>query len=398
VQLLSAMVGIINAGEYGRAIHDSWIRRQLIEIGNGIVSTAYGNGGEADGRAQIEAAERALGDLICTGRRDRVMTIGEAVAAAIAQAEAIYKGGRSPGLLTGMYTVDQALGGLWPGDFDLLAGIPGAGKTALAVQIGYSLAQRLYNAAIATGATEDEAKRIPGVVVFSLEMSAEELGARIAAYRAGISVEQLRTGRLSADIAVKLLHAQQEADMLPLRIRDCRALSPKLLAARVRMHLMRQPEMLVIVDHLLVLDSDTPKSRNGAGNDVATVAKASRDLKQLAGDTGLPFLTLTHASRASAKRDNPRPTMGDVKWAGEGDADCVAFIHRPIMFMSSDPPRRGDKEGEEAYASRLNRWHDERDASQDLAELVVAKRRMGATGVWRLRFNGPSTSFDEWAA
>jgi len=151
---------------------------------------------------------------------------------------------------------------------------------------------------------------------------------------------------------------------------------------------------MVVLDHLLVLESDQVRGRNG-GNDAANVATAARNLKQLASETGLPFLVLTHATRASAGRTNPRPTMQDVKWAGEGDADVLVFVHRPIMFMDSSPGPRGPRESEEACALRQARWYKDRDALQDVAELVVAKRRMGAAGVHRLRFHGPTTSFGE---
>lgn len=396
-QLLSAMVGIINAGEYGRAIHDTWLRRQLVEVGETIVNNAFGADEALDGPKQIEAAERALADLAGAGvRRDRVLTLGAAVSAALKQSVAIYRGGASPAVLTGMATVDKAFGGLWPKDLTLLAGIPGAGKTALATQMGFRVAKRIYDAATARGLTPEQASKLPGVVFFSLEMSAEQLGARIAAERAGVSVEKLMAGDLDMELAVRLADAERECALLPMRIHDCRATSVRLLGAKARLHLQRQPEVLAIVDHLLVMENDSPKSRN-SGNDPANVAKAARDLKQLAGDLGLPIMVLTHATRASASRPNPRPTQSDVKWAGEGDADVLVFVHRPVMFMDAEPPPQRPRESKEAYAERRLDHYRDYDQKQQLAELVVAKRRMGAAGVHRLRWDGPTTSFREWS-
>jgi replicative DNA helicase len=183
---------------------------------------------------------------------------------------------------------------------------------------------------------------------------------------------------------------------LPVRIHDCRQTSVRLLGAKARLHLQRQPEVLAIVDHLLVAEADANPAARTQGNDVGSVAKAARDYKTLAGDLGVPFLVLTHASRASADRpDYGRPTVRDVKWAGEGDADAVMFVHRPIMHMAATPPNRRGNQGEEQYQRSINLWHEQRDAARDLAEIVVAKRRMGPTGVWRMRFDGPTTSFGE---
>lgn len=394
-QLLAAMVSIISAGEYGRAIHDAWLRRQLIEIGETIVNLAFGADAAMDAGKQIEGAEQALAAIAGHGAsRDRRMTLGQAVSAAIGQANAIYQGGASPGVATGMPTVDRALGGLWPGDMILLGGVPGAGKTALATQMALAVARRVYDGAIWNNMTPEQAHKLPGVCFFSLEMSAEQLGARIAAERAGIAVEDLIEGKLDMEIAVRLARAERECMHLPVRIEDCRATSLKLLGAKARLHLQRQPELLIIVDHLLVVESDGGNSRGGA--DAASVGKAARDFKQLARDLKMPILVLTHISRASAARTNPRPTMQDVKWAGEGDADVLVFVHRPIMFLDSEPPPQRPKESKEAYAERRLAWYRDYDGKQDLAELVVVKRRMGKTGVHRMKWIGATTSFAEW--
>ena len=132
----------------------------------------------------------------------------------------------------------------------------------------------------------------------------------------------------------------------------------------------------------------------GGGVDLATVLRTARALKQLAGELRVPLLVLTHSARGQNKVTT-RPTQGDIKWGGEGDADNVVFVHRPIQSMDSRPPARAVREGDENQ-ERLNRWHQERDDLRDLAELVVAKRRQGPTGVHRMKFNGPTTSFSEW--
>jgi replicative DNA helicase len=385
-QILSAMVSPQLAGDYGRAVYDTWVRRQLIEVGESIVERAFGADLAMSGAAQIEAAEAQLADLGTGSRRtgDRMMSLGHAVSAAVAQAESVYRGGRVPAAMSGMAAVDRAFGGFWPGEYDLLAGIPGSGKTALAVQIAYAIGRTLADQALAAGATPEEAARQPGVVVFSLEMSAESLGTRIAAYLAHVSVERLLRGELDMMAAAELVQAENTCRFLPVRVRDARSSGMALLPAKIRLHLRRQPETLVVVDHLLADESD-----------LRSVAGRSLALRRLAAETGTPFLVLTHASRSLA-RTSLRPVMQDIKWAGEGDADAVVFVHRPALVMDSNRPPRGAREGEERYQERINRWRQELDDAAGLAELVVAKRRQGATGVYRMRFDGPTTSFHEW--
>jgi replicative DNA helicase len=391
-QLLSAMVTINMTAEYGRAIYDTWLRRRLIDVGQTIVERAYGSTGNHPALAQIDLAEQSLAELSGINKSvDRVMSIGEAVSAAIARSEAAYASGTSPALKCGMWSVDQAFGGFWPGTLNLLAGIPGSGKTALAVQIADALGQRLFNQAIEGGASVQEAERQPGVVVFSLEMSAEELGARVASMRAHISVEKVLTGDLDMASAADLARADRDCRYLPVRIRDSRKQGLRLLPAKVRMHLRRQPERLVIVDHMLIAGEEDANSRGGV--DVGTVTRTARTLKVLAAETGLPFLVLTHSARAMNRTTN-RPTQADIKWAGEGDADNIVFVHRPIQSADSSPPPQG-RMSDERHATIVSRWKDEREAMKTLAELVAAKRRQGATGVFPLRFHGPTTSFHE---
>src|SRR6185437_9244720 len=132
-QLLTAMVGIINAGDYGRAVHDTWMRRQLIDIGETVVNNAFGAEPELDGVKQIEAAEQSLFDLAAdNGSSGGFVTFERALTDAILGAEKAFRrpGGVS-GLTTGLRDLDNKMGGLHPSDLLILAGRPGMGKTAL---------------------------------------------------------------------------------------------------------------------------------------------------------------------------------------------------------------------------------------------------------------------------
>ena len=144
-QLLTAMVGIINAGEYGRAIYDAWLRRQLIDIGETVVNHAFGADPELDGTKQIEAAEQQLFDLATDGGTSGgFVTFERALTEAIQGAErAFRRSGSVSGLSTGLRDLDAKMGGLHPSDLLILAGRPGMGKTALATKIAFGAARAL---------------------------------------------------------------------------------------------------------------------------------------------------------------------------------------------------------------------------------------------------------------
>ena len=396
-QLLTAMVGIINAGEYGRAVVDTWLRRQLIGVAETIANNAFGSDPALDATKQREVAERLLADLGGAHRGGtRLVSLGEAFSAALASMNKAYRTGVSPGLMTGLAAVDKALGGLWPGELTIIGGAPGSGKTALVTQMGLGIAERYYRAAIRAGAEPEEAQRQPGVLILSREMSAESLAARVAAQRAGVAVEKLLAGEFDEVTAGVLAAAERDMKFWPLRILDCRKTPLKLLAARTRLHLQRQPELAVALDHLLVANPDDGDRKNNRGHDASSVTAAATGQRDLAGEFGIPFVALSQISRPRPEERSRRPWMQSLKWGGEDVGDQVAFVHRPIMWAESDKPEQGKREGETAYKDRVRKFYDERDSIRDLAELVVSKRRQGRTGVWRMKFHGPTTSFSDW--
>ena len=190
-QLLAAMVGIINAGEYGRAVHDAWLRRQLIDIGETVVNNAFGAEPELDGPAQVEAAEQHLFDLAARGGNEHSMlTFERALAQAIDAAERTFRrSGHVSGLSTGLRDLDKRTGGMHPSDLLILAGRPGMGKTALATKIAFGAARALQEEARQAG---EAAAAPPAVAIFSLEMSPEQLATRLLAEEARISGDRIR--------------------------------------------------------------------------------------------------------------------------------------------------------------------------------------------------------------
>jgi replicative DNA helicase len=398
-QLLASMVSVNSAGEYGRAVHDAWMRRQLIEIGETMINNAFGADPELNGAAQINEAERSLTILAANGREvQQVVQAGKALAWAIARADDVHRTGVVPGVRFGIPTIDRALDGLIDRDtLTLLGGLPASGKTALIGQMGKSLGLRVYDEAIARGLTPEQAMKQPGMLLLSLEMTAEQIGLRLASHEAGINSDDLRNGRMDEISVANLIRAEARTKYMAFRIHPLIGAQVRLLPQKIAMHLRRQPELLVVIDNLLTrgaTEEDTGRGRRN-GLDASTVSWLTGQLKALSTATGVPMVALTHLPRPQAGVVR-RPVAQDVKWAGEGDADNVVFVHRPYQHIESSPPPQGPREGEDRYHARKEKWYQERKASAEVAEIIVAKQRQGPGGVFRMRWHGPTTSFREW--
>jgi replicative DNA helicase len=382
-QLLSAMVAPLMATDYAATIRDAWLRRQLLEIGGDITELAFGADPSLDAAGQIAAAERALAELGTGGRKGAVLSsLGAAVHATLARAAAAAATGQSPALMTGLAAVDQALGGLWPAEMTILAGVPGSGKSALASQIGTSLAQ--------AGKP---------VLLLSREMSSEQLAARIAGQRAGISARSVMRGDFDMLAADRLVLAEKEMHDWPLDIYDCRRTPLRVLGAKTRMLLQRKPAALVILDHLLVANPEEQQQdkRRSTGHDASSVSAAAYAQREIAGDFNIPFLVLTQMSRPPSDNRARRPTMQSLKYGGEDAADSVMFVHRPIMFVEENPPERPRKMGDPEWAEMRAKHYADRDAVRELAELIVDKNRMEGRKVVKMRFVEKLTMFTDWS-
>ncbi len=178
-RLAASVVTIINAEDYGRTIHDLFLRRQLITIGEDVVNEAYQHDLDRLAVRQIEQAEKKLFDLAETGQTEGgFRPFISALSSAIVQAEAAFKrSGKTTGVSTGFLDLDKLLGGLHPSDLVMLAGRPSMGKTALATNIGFNAARAYRPGKDAAGKTIAEDGAVVGF--FSLEMSAEQLATRI---------------------------------------------------------------------------------------------------------------------------------------------------------------------------------------------------------------------------
>ena len=393
VQLLSSMVGIINTGEYGRAVHDAWLRRQLIDIGETVVNNAFGADPELDGGGQIESAEQALFQLATEGGGNEggFMSFELALTEAIKTAEtAFHQSGHVTGLSTGLRDIDSKLGGLHPSDLLILAGRPGMGKTALATKIAYGAAKSLLDAARAEGPNVLPKKH---VAIFSLEMSAEQLATRLLSEEARISGDRIRRGDIGQKDFDKFVEVAREIGALPLQIDDTPAISMSMLRTRCRRLQRTKGLALVVVDYLQLM---RPSAGTRPENRVLEISQITQGLKALAKELEIPVMALSQLSRQVENREDKRPQLADLRESGsiEQDADVVMFVYRDEYYLEQRMPKEVAFEGgSEKFNAAMDEWQQKMAQVHNKADLIIAKQRHGPTGSVPLFFEGVYTRF-----
>ena len=392
-QLLGAMVGIINAGEYGRAIYDAWLRRQLIDIGETVVNSAFGAGTELDGRAQIEVAEQELFNLAERGASaGGFVTFEHALTEAIQNAErAFHRSGGVSGLSTGLRDLDNKTGGLHPSDLVILAGRPGMGKTALATKIAFGAARAIQAEA---RAVDPNAVVRGSVAIFSLEMSAEQLATRLLSEEARISGDRIRRGDIGQKDFDRFVQVSREIGSLPLHIDDTPAITLSAMRTRCRRLKRTKGLALVVVDYLQLM---RPAAGTRPESRVLEISQITQGLKAIAKELAVPVIALSQLSRAVESREDKRPQLSDLRESGtiEQDADSVMFIYRDEYYLEQKIPKEIAFENTDRFESAMDTWQQNMAKAHNKADLIIAKQRHGPTGTVELFFEAEFTRFGD---
>ncbi|HVZ07976.1 replicative DNA helicase [Rhodopila sp.] len=393
-QLLSAMVGIINAGDYGRVVYDTWLRRQLIDLGETVVNNAYGANSDLDGVQQIETAEQALFDLAADGgSTGGFIAFERALTEAIHSAERAFKrSGHVTGLSTGLRDLDSKMGGLHPSDLIILAGRPGMGKTALATKIAFGAAK-----AIMADARGIDPNALPkqSVAIFSLEMSAEQLATRLLSEEARVSGDRIRRGDIGQKDFDKFVQVSREIASLPIQIDDTPAITMSALRTRCRRLKRTKGVALVIVDYLQLM---RPAAGTRPENRVLEISMITQGLKALAKELAIPVIALSQLSRQVENREDKRPQLADLRESGsiEQDADAVMFVYRDEYYLEQKMPKEIAYEGNsDKFHAAMEDWQQRMAKAHNRADLIIAKQRHGPTGTIPLLFEGEFTRFGD---
>jgi replicative DNA helicase len=372
-------------------------RRALIGIGEDMVNIAFDAPSRWARATQIEDAERRLFELAETGRYDGgFQPFTDAVRIAIDMANAAFSvTAISPAFRPGMHSLDARMGGLQSSDLIILAGRPGMGKTSLATNIAFNIA----NAYRGEQQSDGSVKAVDGGVVgfYSLEMSSEQLATRIISEQTEISSSKIRRGEISEADFEKLVACSNMMQRLPLYIDQTGGISIAQLAARAR-RLKRQRGLdVMVVDYVQLMTGSSAKS---AQNRVQEITEITTGLKALAKELNVPIIALSQLSRQVESRDDKRPQLSDLRESGsiEQDADVVLFVYREEYYVKNGEPRRSAEEiAADIKTPEYLAWEEKMMKVKGTADVIIAKQRHGPTGTVQLGFQAEFTRFADLA-
>ena len=388
VRLAAEAVTVINAVDYGRAIYDLATRRALITVGEDMVNIAYDAPVDMAPREQIEDAERRLFELAETGRYDGGFeSFNDAVKTAVDMANAAYmRDGHLSGIASGLRDIDARMGGLQPSDLIIIAGRPGMGKTSLATNMAFHIANAYEPAPQADGSFKAANGGVVGF--FSLEISSEQLATRIISEQTEIPSSKIRRGEISEADFEKLVACSQTMQKLPLFIDATGGIAIAQLAARAR-RLKRQRGLdVIVIDYIQLMQGSSSKSSQ---NRVQEITEITTGLKALAKELAVPIIALSQLSRQVESREDKRPQLSDLRESGsiEQDADVVLFVYREEYYLKNKEPKLGTEE--------YIKWEGEMNDARGKAEVIIAKQRHGPTGSVAIGFQGEFTRFFDLA-
>ncbi|MCZ4280406.1 replicative DNA helicase [Kiloniella laminariae] len=394
-ELQSSVVTIINASEYGKIIHDLYIRRELINLGEEVVINAHTHDLDLSATQQIEGAEQKLYRLAEAGQTEGgFVSFGDALATSINYINVAMKQGDGlAGISSGLRDVDKLLGGFHHSDLIILAARPSMGKTAFVTNIAFNIAQATKPGHNADG----EETEIPmSVAFFSLEMSADQLASRILSSAAEMPSHLMRRGELDNDQFEHVFQVSRALSNYKLFIDDTPNLTVPGLRNRVR-RLKRQHGLDIIIVDYLQLMSGAPGGNSDSR--VQEVSEISRGLKGIAKEMNVPVIALSQLSRQTEQREDKRPQLSDLRESGsiEQDADVVLFLYRDEYYIAREKPGQGAEDSTDRFHEKLANHEARLEAARNKAEMIIGKQRHGPIGTVELHFNGEFTKFSDLA-
>ncbi len=387
VRLAGSAISSFAVKDYATMIYDLAVRRELIGVGNEIADKAARVDVDSEPKEQIVEAEQRLYALAEQGQTESgFQSFLKAVTDAVKVANAAYqRDGGLAGVSTGLTDMDKKLGGLHKSDLLILAGRPSMGKTSLATNIAFNIAKAYKKGLTADG----QEGAVDGGVVgfFSLEMSAEQLAARILSEVAEIPSDQIRRGDFTEGEFRRIVDAAKDLESAPLYIDDTPALPISQLAARARRLKRTHGLDCIIVDYLQLLRPATAKDSR-----VNEVSEITQGLKAVAKELDIPVIALSQLSRQVENREDKRPQLSDLRESGsiEQDADVVMFVYREEYYKEREKPSDSDLEA-------MAKWQDDMERVHAKAEVIIGKQRHGPIGTVELAFEGRFTRFGNLA-
>lgn len=391
VRLADSASPMTNVEYYGRFIYDKYLRRELVNTGYEIVNNAMTESADLTATEQIEDAEQQLFNLADAGdAKGDFLAFSDALSSTLGSIErAFAREDKLSGLPTGFEKLDKRLGGLTKSNLIIIAGRPAMGKTALATNIAYNVAEFMSR----EKNLDDKDK---GVAFFSLEMSSEELTARVLSTVTQTPGQNMRTGELNNAEFTRIAAAVRELENIPLYIDDSPGLTINAIRTRARRLKRTKGLGLIVIDYIQLIAGST---KRGEANRVQELSEISRGLKILAKELDVPVIALSQLNRGVESRDDKRPLMSDLRESGsiEQDADVVMFVFRENYYIHNEEPKQKQNETAEHLQQRIADWQKRDRETMNLAEVIIGKQRHGPVGTVKLFWNGQYAQFGNLA-
>ncbi|MBC7546511.1 replicative DNA helicase [Candidatus Saccharibacteria bacterium] len=337
--------------QYAEIVAEKALRRRMITASQEIVSLGYDESKQL--KELIEEAETTLFQVSQQHVKQSVVSLETILTESFERLDDLHKDKKQTrGIPTGYKDLDNMLAGFQRSDLIILAARPSMGKTALALNFAHN---------VAVSAKEP-------VLMFSLEMSKEQLVDRLLSMESGVDAWALRTGNLTDSDFEKIGHAMGTLSEAKMYIDDTPGITVSDMRTKARREAHNQPLGLIVVDYLQLM-SGGGKFAN-EGNRVQEISEISRGLKGIARELNVPVLALSQLSRSVENRTPQIPQLADLRESGsiEQDADVVAFIYR-----------------EEYYNPETDR--------KKITDILIKKHRNGPTGGVELYFDNEKQRF-----
>lgn len=344
IRLTDLVPSISNLESYCKIVADKFTLRRLILATKKIEKLAASS--YSDVTQILDLAEQEVFEIRQGKQRGSLVTIEEIIAKEFDYFDEIVSGNKKVALSSGYSSLDAFLTGLNPSDLIVLAARPAMGKTSFALNIVVRVAKQSQKS----------------VVVFSLEMSNQQLVERILSSECSVLLSKIHTCTMSDEEYTLLADGAQELANCKIFFDD----TPNLTVAEMKAKLRRFPEVgLVVVDYLQLMSSGRRES-----NRVQEVSTITRMLKILAKELDVTVIVISQLARGPETRQDHRPLLSDLRESGsiEQDADIVLFLYR-------------------------DEYYNPENAKPGVAECIVAKNRHGETGSVELGWEGQFTKF-----
>ena len=342
-----------NAQNYIELVEAKSVQRQLIRAGNEIIRDGMDD--ERELEETLNAAERRIYDISMRKSQGALVPLEEIVPEAYNLiGELAQRHGKITGVASGFSELDRITNGFQKSDLVIVASRPAMGKSSFAMNVAQYAA--LHDART--------------VVVFSLEMSSEQLVMRMLCTEASVDSQRIKEGLIGNTEMGKLMEVMEPMSRAKIYLDDTSGASVPVIRSKCRRLAARAGLDMVVIDYLQLMQASGGRKSD---NRMQEISDMTRQLKLLARELDVPIMLLCQLNRGPDTRSDHRPIISDLRESGsiEQDADMVILLYRPAAYIDTQEYEMGD----------------------NTSQIIIAKHRHGSTGVVNLLWQGEYTRF-----